>query len=72
MPVAFRAFHWQPVRSTKTIASIARRLSTRGLWQPSGCGLPGGNNGSIRAHSASEMRQRSAVFVITSPPAAPP
>jgi len=27
MPVAFRAFHWQPVRSTKKIASIALLLS---------------------------------------------
>ncbi len=24
-PVAFSAFHWQPVRSTKKMASIARR-----------------------------------------------
>jgi hypothetical protein len=29
--VAFRAFHWQPVRSTKTIASMARRSGTREL-----------------------------------------
>ena len=36
MPVAFRAFHWQPVRSTKKMASIAVRSGTRGLWQPSG------------------------------------
>jgi hypothetical protein len=31
MPVAFSAFHWQPVRSTNTIACIAWRLGTREL-----------------------------------------
>jgi hypothetical protein len=31
MPVTFSAFHWQPVRSTKKIASIAARSGTRGL-----------------------------------------
>lgn len=36
IPVAFRAFHWQPVRSTKNIAFIAERSGTRGLWQPNG------------------------------------
>lgn len=36
IPVAFRAFHWQPVLSTKNIASMAARLSTRLRWVPSG------------------------------------
>ena len=36
MPVAFRAFHWQPVRRTKKMASIALRSSTRGRWHPNG------------------------------------
>jgi hypothetical protein len=36
MPVAFSAFHWQPVRSTNKIAVIASRSGTRGLWQSSG------------------------------------
>lgn len=67
MPVAFSAFHWQPVRNTKKIASIARRSGTRGLWQPSGCGLPGGKSGSICAHSASGIRQSSAVVIILPP-----
>jgi hypothetical protein len=29
IPVAFNAFHWQPVRSTNKIAVIADRLLTR-------------------------------------------
>jgi hypothetical protein len=29
MPVAFSAFHWQPVRNTKKMAFKARRFSTR-------------------------------------------
>jgi hypothetical protein len=45
MPVAFSAFHWQPVRSTKKIASMARRPSTRGRWQPSGWDGRGGKMG---------------------------
>lgn len=53
IPVALRAHHWQPVRSTKKIASIALRSSTRGLWHPSGCRFRGGKSGSISAHSAS-------------------
>jgi hypothetical protein len=56
MPVAFKAFHWQPVRKTKKMAFMALRGSTGGLWQPSGCGLPGGNKGSIFFHRASEIR----------------
>lgn len=35
----------QPVRNTKKIASIARRSSTRGRWQPSGCVGRGGSRG---------------------------
>ena len=40
MPVASRAPHWQPVRSTKKMASMALRSATRGLWQPSGWSGP--------------------------------
>jgi len=64
MPVAFSAFHWQPVRRTKKMASMAARSGTRGLWQPSGCGGRGGNSGSSRAHSASETRHRFAASLI--------
>jgi hypothetical protein len=63
--VAFSAFHWPPVRRTNRIAFIAFRSGTRGLWQPSGCGLRGGGNTSIRARSASLIRQPS--FFVTSP-----
>jgi hypothetical protein len=59
MFVSRKAFHWQPVRSTKKIASIAARSGTRGLWQPSGCFGRGGSSGSIFAHSASGKRQPS-------------
>jgi hypothetical protein len=59
MPVALSAFHWQPVRRTKKIASIAARSGTRGLWQPNGCGGRGGSKGSILAHSSSGSRQPS-------------
>ena len=59
MPVALSAFHWQPVRSTKKIASMAFRSGTRGLWQPNGCFGRGGSRGSILAHSASGRRQPS-------------
>lgn len=31
IPVAFKAFHWQPVRRTKKMASIALRGGTEGL-----------------------------------------
>jgi hypothetical protein len=31
IPVALKAFHWQPVRSKNRIASMARRLGTREL-----------------------------------------
>ena len=59
MPVAFSAFHWQPVRSTKKIATMALRSGTRGLWQPKGCRGRSGSKGSISAHSASGRRQPS-------------
>jgi len=59
MTVSRSAFHWQPVRSTKKMASIAARSGTRGLWQPSGCGGRGGNSRSISAQSASGSRQPS-------------
>jgi len=67
MPVAFNAFHWQPVRKTKKIASIARRFGTRGRWQPSGCTGGGGSNGSISAHSSSEIRHRSTLLPLIIP-----
>ncbi len=59
MPVALSAFHWQPVRSTKKIASIALRSGTRGLWQPKGCCGRGGSKGSILPQSSSGSRQPS-------------
>jgi hypothetical protein len=59
IPVARRAFHWQPVRSTKKMASIAARSGTRGLWQPSGCWGRAGSKGSILDHSSSGKRQPS-------------
>ena len=59
MLVTFGAFPWQPVRSTKQIASIAARSGTRGSWQPSGCLGRGGSSGSIFAHSSSGSRQPS-------------
>jgi hypothetical protein len=31
MPVALKAFHWQPVRNTKKMPFMARRGSTGGL-----------------------------------------
>ena len=70
MPVAESASHWQPVRSTNKMASMALRSGTRGLWQPSGCGLPGGISGCISAQSSSGRRQPSSST--TSPMARPP
>ena len=64
MPVAFRAFHWQPVRNTKKIAAIAARSGTRGLWQPSGCAGRGGRSGAIFAHSSSGSRQPSSFTAV--------
>ncbi len=57
MPVSFSAFHWHPVRSTKKMASIALRSSTRERWHPRGCGLRGGSSSSMRSHNSSGMRQ---------------
>jgi hypothetical protein len=59
IPVAFSAFHWHPVRSTKRMAFIAARSGTRGLWQPSGCGLPAGISGSSCRHKISGIRHPS-------------
>lgn len=59
MPVAFRAFHWQPVRRTKKMASMAWRSSTRGLWQPSGWSGRGGSSSAMRIQSGSGSRQPS-------------
>jgi len=64
MPVTFRAFHWHPLRSTNRIAFIASRLFTRGRWQPSGWGFPGGSNGSISSHSSFGIRQPSSFATI--------
>ena len=63
MPVALSAFHWQPVRSTKKIASIAARSGTRGLWQPSGCFRRGGSKGSSCFHNRSGIRQPSSLVM---------
>src|SRR5215204_2332494 len=62
MPVSFSAFHWQPVRSTKKMASIAVRSSTRGRWHPRGCSLRSGSNGTMRSHNSSGIRQSRRFF----------
>ena len=78
MRVSLSAFHWQPVRSTKKIASIAARsranpadfAGTRGLWHPKGCFGRGGNKASIFAHNSSGKRQpssRTRRFVVFRP-----
>ena len=64
MPVSFSAFHWQPVRRTKKMASIAARSGTRGRWQPKGCGFLGGRSGSIRSHISSGMRKSRRTFCL--------
>ena len=56
IPVALSAFHWQPVRNTKKIASMATRSGTRRRWQPRGWDLRAGKRGAIRSHSRSGMR----------------
>ncbi len=56
MPIAFSAFHWQPVRSTNRIAFIAARFGTRGLWHPSGCDCL---RGSAARHKVSGIRHPS-------------
>jgi hypothetical protein len=57
MAVGFRAFHWHPVRSTKKMASMAWRSSTRGRGHPSGCSFRGGSSGWMCSHNSSGMRQ---------------
>jgi hypothetical protein len=60
MSVASSAFHWQPVRSTKKMASAHTRSALRGRPPPKRWVL--GRlliRGSISAHSASGMRQSS-------------
>jgi len=37
--VAFRAFHWQPVRKTNKMASMQTRSGVGGLPPPKGCVL---------------------------------
>ena len=71
MPLAVRAFHCMPVRSTRRMAFIALLSGARRRWQPSGCGGGGwgGRRGSIFAHSQSGMRQPSSRS--TSPMVAP-
>ena len=56
-PFVSKAFHWQPVRSTKKMAFSAARSGTRGRWQPGGggFGLCMGSSGSSRAHNVSEI-----------------
>jgi len=59
--VAFRAFHGQPVRSTKKTASIQRRSGVRGLPPPKGCVFTcSGSSQSISAHRSSGMRHAAA------------
>ena len=64
IPVPLSAFHWQPVRSTNTIASMAARSLTRGRWQPSGCGLCAGSSASICAHTVSGRRHPSSCLTM--------
>ena len=53
-PVALSAFHWQPVRSTKKMASAHTRSGVRGRPPPRKCGfLCTGSSGSIKAQSSS-------------------
>jgi hypothetical protein len=62
MPVASSAFHWQPVRSRKKIASMHRRSSARGRPPLRGSrGGGSGSSGSIRSHIASDKQKRLAI-----------
>ena len=63
MPVASKAPHWQPVRSTNKMAFIAARSDTRGRWQPKGWALRAGKNCSSSCQSSSEMRQPSSLMI---------
>ena len=59
IPVALNAFHWQPVRATNRIASIASRSLRRCRPRPSGSSFTcTGNNGSTNAQNSSEHRHR--------------
>ena len=58
--VASRAFHWQPVRRTKKMASMQTRSGVRGLPPPKGWVLTwAGMHISISGQRASGMRQSS-------------
>src|SRR4051812_11354331 len=59
MPVASNAPHWQPVRRTKKMASMALRSGTLGLWQPRVWSGRGGRSGSIRSQRTSGIRHGS-------------
>jgi hypothetical protein len=68
--VASRAFHWQPVRSTKKMASMQTRSGVRGRPPPNRWVLTcSGKCISISAHRSSGMRQSSGTgwSFITSP-----
>jgi hypothetical protein len=69
-PVALSAAHWQPVRITNQIASMARRAGTGGR-PPLGCGGAGGSKGSIAAHRRSGRRQVSIGRALLPRPNAP-
>jgi hypothetical protein len=58
--VASRAFHWQPVRRTKRMASLQTRSGVRGRPPPKRCVFScGGMCIAISGHSSSGMRQSS-------------
>jgi hypothetical protein len=62
--VAFRAFHGQPVRSTKKMPSMHTRSGVRGLPPPKGCVFTcSGSNHSISAQRSSGMRHEKLVSV---------
>jgi len=64
MPVASRAFHWQPVRRRKKMASAHTRSGVRGRPPPNRwVFLRSGRWGRTLSHRSSESRHRSAVFV---------
>ena len=58
--VAFKAFHWQPVRSTNRMASIQTRSGARGRPPPKRwVFLWGGSSSCMPSHMASGIRQSS-------------
>jgi hypothetical protein len=64
-PVAASAFHWQPVLSTKKMASAHGRSGTRGRPPPKRCVfLCSGKSGSIKAQSSSLIRKRPPVLAM--------